>query len=352
MKKRYIEYDILRILACFCVIMIHSAVFEQNMLYENNNLKYQATNIWGTLSRWAVPAFVMLSGMMILQKIENESLHNLFLKRVLRMVAVYIVWSGVYSFYNVFILGNVYAGSRIKTFIDGCFSGEIHMWYLLVCAGLYLIAPILKVVIENLSSKLTIYWLVAMFVFSSLIPFVVKLDIKFVSVVINSFSKYADLQFLGGWTLYFVLGYYIQQHEFTKKQKNIVYILGIISLAFTMYGTVWMSWKNGKAMGVLPYEYPNIVIFGVSVLVFAKEEIGRINILEKNERMITGISKLTFGIYLSHVLILKILYFVGVNIQMCHPLVSIPVVSLVTFIVGAVLTMCIRKIPIIGCYIA
>lgn len=97
MKKRYIEYDILRILACFCVIMIHSAVFEQNMLYENNNLKYQATNIWGTLSRWAVPAFVMLSGMMILQKIENESLHNLFLKRVLRMVAVYIVWSGVYS---------------------------------------------------------------------------------------------------------------------------------------------------------------------------------------------------------------------------------------------------------------
>lgn len=352
MKKRYIEYDILRILACFCVIMIHSAVFEQNLLFENNSLKYQATNIWGTLSRWAVPVFVMLSGMMILQRIGNESLHNLFLKRVLRMLVVYIVWSGVYSFYNVFILGKVYAGTKIKTFIDGCFSGEIHMWYLLVCAGLYLIAPILKILIENLSPKLTIYWITAMFVFSSLIPFLVKLNIKFVSVIINSFYEYADLQFLGGWTLYFVLGYYIQQHKFSKKEKIIVYILGIISLIFTMYGTVWISWKDGEAMGILPYEYPNIVMLGVSMLVFAKEEVGRISIQGKKEKVITSISKLTFGIYLSHVLILKILYFAGVNIQICHPLVSIPLVSLVTFIVGVIVTVCIRKIPIIGCYIA
>ena len=44
--------------------------------------------------------------------------------------------------------------------------------------------------------------------FTSIIPFIEKLNIKFVSTIIFSINGYMDLQFLGGWTLYFVLGYY------------------------------------------------------------------------------------------------------------------------------------------------
>lgn len=102
-KERYIEYDIIRIIACFSVIMIHCAVFEQGSLYRYNTLKFQAINIWGVLSRWAVPVFVMLSGMMILQKIETESLHNFFIKRVCRMIIVYLIWSGVYSLMYLYL---------------------------------------------------------------------------------------------------------------------------------------------------------------------------------------------------------------------------------------------------------
>ena len=31
--QRAVEYDIMRIIACLCVIMIHSAVFEQDSIY-------------------------------------------------------------------------------------------------------------------------------------------------------------------------------------------------------------------------------------------------------------------------------------------------------------------------------
>lgn len=143
-KNRKIEFDLMRIIACLGVIMIHADVFNQLDSYSTNSLSYQGINIWGTLSRWAVPAFVMLSGMFVIPKSGKESLKQLFVKRVIRMVVAYIVWSAVYSFYNVFFLNKVYSGTKIKTFLDGCFSGETHMWYLLMLAGLYIISPLLN----------------------------------------------------------------------------------------------------------------------------------------------------------------------------------------------------------------
>ena len=102
-KKRYIEYDIMRILACFGVIMIHAAVFDQASLYNINSWRGQWINIWGVLSRWAVPAFVMLSGMMILPKADETSVLQLMQRRVVRMLVVYVVWSAIYSVYNVYV---------------------------------------------------------------------------------------------------------------------------------------------------------------------------------------------------------------------------------------------------------
>lgn len=148
-KKRYFEYDILRILACFCVIMIHAAVFDQATMYKSTSWEYQWINIWGVFSRWAVPAFVMLSGMMILPKADESSIKQLMWRRVFRMLLVYVVWSAVYSAYNVYILNQVYAPTKLKTFIDGCFSGELHMWYIPMIAGLYIASPLLAVLVKK-----------------------------------------------------------------------------------------------------------------------------------------------------------------------------------------------------------
>lgn len=351
-KKRYVEYDIMRILACFGVIMIHVGVFSQADQYSHATLAGQAFTLWGMLSRWAVPAFVMLSGMMILPKAEETTIPKLLLKRVLRMLLAYIAWSCVYSAYNVFVLGDVYSTSVFKTFIDGCFSGETHMWYLPMLAGLYLASPILALLIKKLDHKWTVYWLVGMFVFSSLIPFVEKLNVKFLSVVIGSINGYMDLQFFGGWTLYFVLGYYIRQHSFTKKEKWTIYIAAIAAFLFTFERTVLYALRNGQSFGVLPYEYPNIVLYSVGVMVFFKEEVSRISLGERAKKWISGISALTFGIYLSHIFLLKVLYSVGIQVQSFHPMLSIPAVSALVFVIGAGLTWLIHRIPVLGKYIA
>lgn len=351
-KKRYVEYDVMRILACFGVIMVHAGVFGQADQYAHTTLAGQAFSIWGMLSRWAVPAFVMLRGMMILPKAEETTIPKLLVKRALRMLLAYIAWSCVYSAYNVFVLGNIYSTSVLKTFIDGCFSGETHMWYLPMLAGLYLASPILAILVKKLDKKWAGYWLVAMFAFSSLIPFVEKLNINFISVVVGSINGYMDLQFFGGWTLYFVLGYYIRQHSFTKKEKWAVYIAAMIAFLFTFERTILYAVRNGHSFGVLPYEYPNIVLYSAGLMVFFKEEVSRISFGERAKKWISGISALTFGIYLSHILLLKVLYSVGVQVQMFHPVASIPLVSALVFVIGAGLTWLLHRIPVLGKYLA
>lgn len=178
------------------------------------------------------------------------------------------------------------------------------------------------------------------------------LDIKFISTIIGSVNGYMDLQFLGGWTVYFVLGYYIQKHKFTQKEKRLVYLGTILAIIFTFLATVVYSMNYGETMGVLSYEYPNIVMFGIGVMVFFKEEVSRISMKHSVEKLIVNISRLTFGIYLIHVLLLKIWYAVGVNIQICHPLFSVPMVALLVFITGAIIIWEFRKIPVIGTYLA
>lgn len=351
-KKRFIEYDLMRIVACVCVIMIHAAVFDQADQFSYTSFRFQAINVWGVLSRWAVPAFVMLSGMMILPQGDEVSIKRLLTHRVLRMLGAYIAWSCVYSAYNVFVLNIIYAGTKLKTFIDGCFSGEIHMWYLPMLAGLYIISPLLAVLIKKLDRKWTAYWLAGMFLFSSVIPFLVKLNVKFLSVIVESINGYMNLQFLGGWTLYFVLGLYIQNHTFTKKQRIVVWICSLLAFIFTMYGTVFYSLTHGNSMGILPYEYPNIVMMSVGVLLFFKESVPKGKWINKYTKQIRGLSNLTFGIYLIHVLLLKILFFAGINIQMCHPIIAIPVVAVIVFICGGCIIWCVQKIPVFGSYFA
>lgn len=351
-KKRYIEYDIMRILACFGVIMIHAAVFDQASLYNINSWRGQWINIWGVLSRWAVPAFVMLSGMMILPKADETSVLQLMQRRVVRMLVVYVVWSAIYSVYNVYVLNIIYAPTKLKTFIDGCFSGELHMWYIPMTAGLYIAAPILSVLVKKLENKWVPYWLGGMFLFSSVIPFLTKLDIKFVSTVIGSVNGYMDLQFLGGWTLYFVLGYYIRQHSFSRGEKLVVYALAVAALLFTFERTVLYCMRTGTAFGVQNYEYPNIYLMGIGIMVFFKEEVSRLHLSDGIKKFIAKLSGLTFGIYLSHVLLLRIFYACGINLQLAHPALSIPAVSFLVFVTGALLTWVIHKLPVVGKYIA
>ena len=66
--NRLIHFDLMRIIACFLVVLIHVGIFDQLKDVPNQSIDTVFGNLYGIISRWAVPCFFMLSGLMFLDK--------------------------------------------------------------------------------------------------------------------------------------------------------------------------------------------------------------------------------------------------------------------------------------------
>lgn len=75
------------------------------------------------------------------------------------------------------------------------------------------------------------------------------------------------------------------------------------------------------------------------------------DISAKIKKCIYSLSGLTYGIYLIHVLILKVLHNMGVSLLFCAKSVSILIVSLITFIFAAIIVYIMKKVPLVGKYL-
>ena len=65
MEKRCIYFDILRIVACFAVIIIH--VCSWYLYSDINSPNWQVFNFYNSIVKWSVPIFVMISGALFLK---------------------------------------------------------------------------------------------------------------------------------------------------------------------------------------------------------------------------------------------------------------------------------------------
>ena len=104
-KRRKLNLDVLRIVACFLVIVNHT---DNKML-----LSLTPSKSWFVsafifyICKVAVPLFIMISGAVLLGK--EESYKDLYKKRVLKTVLVILIFSFVYYIDKVRIDGAVFS---------------------------------------------------------------------------------------------------------------------------------------------------------------------------------------------------------------------------------------------------
>ena len=85
-NKRVYYLDILRVIACLSVIMIHVTA---NYLYTNfGSVNFVISNIINSLSRIGVPLFVMISGSLLLNSEYTLSKQKL-INRIIKMIFEY-----------------------------------------------------------------------------------------------------------------------------------------------------------------------------------------------------------------------------------------------------------------------
>ena len=333
-KNRYIWLDILKILACFFVIINHS----YTLLFSATNLSSFSvlfSSAFLAISKSAVPIFIMTSGYLLLRK---EVSFKQTCQRIFRVVVPLIIFSLYYFFVvnkeSFSILGFVY------NFLKEPIS--TYLWYLYMLPGLYIATPfIIKIVKNSTNSEL------GLFVGLSL----------FVPALTNLITAYTGYVFTGKWFLgffcatwgYFVAGVLLTRIAISRKCfyiSVVLYLLSIVGFVLSIFITYINkgvfeckldSWQ------ALPVVISSLSLYYIFRYLFENRE------FKKSKRIVSEISLTTFGIYLIHHIALdKISHLIiSQSILDINAYIGVLSVQVSCFIGCSIVILLCRKIPIL-----
>jgi surface polysaccharide O-acyltransferase-like enzyme len=144
--------DVAKIIAIFGIVTIHVAAPASEGFGILANHTWAAAVVLETATRWSVPLFVMVSGMLLLNaKTAGESPWVFYRRRAARIAIPLVVWTAFYRLY----LEHTGPQASFLEHVQSIYSGQpyYHLYFLFVIAGLYLIAPFLARAIEGMGQK-------------------------------------------------------------------------------------------------------------------------------------------------------------------------------------------------------
>lgn len=342
-RQRHLDY--LRVFATVSVMILHIAA--QNWYNADvNRMEWQTFNFYDSIVRWGVPVFVMISGALFLPK--EISIREIYSKYVFRMVTAFIGWSGIYA------LITLLAGNGLKSFVDCFIIGHYHMWFIPMIIGIYICIPFIKKIVSD--KTILNYFLLLSFVFAFLIPYLVTLANDFAPEIIirgiealNGNVTNMNLYMVMGYVFYFILGYYLNNVRLSKKQRCYIYILGVIGFVLTIVLDLVVALKTQTCCkNYYGYFTINVMLESVAVFTIFKYVHFKDN---KTYKFIVVLSKYSFGAYLVHALVIEALSFIGLNTLSFNPIISVPTIGIIVFIVSFLVSAICNKIPILKKYI-
>lgn len=351
--KRIAYFDYLRVLAITSVVVLHVAAQNFNAL-DGRSFEWNVFNFFDSISRWGVPAFLMISGSLFLTK--EVKIKDLYSKYILRLAIACCVWTAFYAIANP--SDKLVLNDGIKEFgkiIINNIKDAHHMWFIPMMIGVYMCIPIIKQIVGTKES--TKYFLILSFIFAFIIPQSGNLANDFIgglfSLGINKINAIAinnmKMNLVLGYSFYFILGYYLNNLELTKKQRTVVYCLGAVGFLSTILLNAAVAWKTNKPCQ-LYYDYFNVNVALEAIAVHTLFKYRNFD-NEKLNSFISQLSKYSFGVYLVHVFVIELLKVIGLDTMRFLPIVSVPVISAITLIVSYAISFAINKIPKIGKWI-
>lgn len=321
-SSRILVYDIIRVIAILFVVCIHSMEAIDKYAYQNpDSIESVIANLLNSAIHTGVPLFVMLSGALLLDK--DESIRTFFCKRVKRVLLPFIVWSVIVYFLD-FIMSNE---ENIVLFLKNLFiriiTNGVHgiYWYIYMLLGLYLFTPFLRVFFKYCGEKNSLY-----FVLLLLVTYLIS-DV-FPSVQL--FSRFSSENLL--YLFYYTSGYIIYKFLLPKMRVWIPVSLTVVIFFLNIVCNIYN----------FPTHYQTIVL---SLSLF-----GAIYNLRHMKYLkgigftcVNFISKVSYGIYLSHFLFISLFYRLG--IEHFIPLWLLPFIMVTSvMVIECGLMYCISKI--------
>ncbi len=326
-KSRNYNLDILRVIATIMVIIMHSPFTTQKL--------DSSITMWLTsyLTAPCIGLFFMISGSLLIPT--KDDLKSFIFKRLKRILIPTIIWSLFYLFV-AFIKQEIGIDSLLISIISIPIAPQGHgiMWFMYTLIGCYLIIPIVSPYILRATKKqielILIFW-------------IITLCYPYLQEIINiQHGAYNPLYYFGGFFGYMILGYYLSKYPIKLNIESslciggeILFISILPVIIFYIYNINYHDFEEN------PFWYLSISVAIMCIAWFVL--IQNINIRKEN-KMISNISKLSFGIYFIHIFIMRELLWKIDFIVNLPVIIEITICSVITFISSYLIVFLISKL--------
>ena len=262
---------------------------------------------------FAVATFIFLSG--YLTKADNENWLKFYIRRITRVLVPYIIWTVIYSIPDIQSSG---PSAMVKNLL--CANATTTLYYIFVYIQFVLLTPLLGKLAKSPYRQLG--WLIA--------PLSVIL-FKYIPVFGNiQLGKHIELFWSDaclGWFTFYYLGLILSNRLTGRrfKLRNLVFLYCASLLLQTAEGYLWFTADPAGCGSQL--KLSSILSSSIFMLIIH-------NVLENRTsrmrcRTLEIIGDYSFGIYLSHMMVLK-----GLEATSIYNVIPFPITSLIVLLIS------------------
>lgn len=286
MTKRYEEFDILRGLAIIGVILIH--ITSTTIDYSTEEFSEGFAIFVNQLMRFAVPVFFFLSGfgLTVSNKLSDGYFQFLY-KRLSKIIYLYLGWSIIYYAYTV---DSISPMTFIKQTVLG--SNYFHLYYVPLIIAFYLAFPALQKIGKSTLGLLIVLTVTVLSQIGT-----ETLGIQLLNHESNIFN----------WAFYFVFGIWFAGNLtdkiiFIKNNKKVLVVSFSLVLTAVFLESYMLFDEIGKS-GATTSMRPTIILLTILFVAMIISIDWKEGFFKKT---VKRLSEWSYGIYLSHALVLAI----------------------------------------------
>lgn len=349
LKNRSVLPDVLKLISCFGVLIIHISGHGLSDI-PMGTFDWYVCTFWDSISRFAVPMFFMCTGALMLNPKKELSIKRLYKDYFFRVLRILLFWAWAYYIFTVlgqvFLYGWLEPNALLNSIVETLrFNHHLHLYYLQILLLFYVCLPIMKIFIAGASDKQVDYALIVWFVLGIFLPQATK---YFPFSYIHGISQMIEINMTWSALGYAVLGYRMYNLRHNSRNLWIYIATFFLGFAFTFGMTSYMSISSG----ILNTDFLEGMSFGPCLMCIGS--FGTLKILLYGKNSTPKLAKLveaSFTIYLIHHFFVMVFRQIGFNVVNFAPIIQIPFETLLIFGLSYIGWLILSRIPFVKDYL-
>lgn len=350
--SRLLWADLIRVYAIASVVLLHCEAEPNTRFGQIPLAVWWQTNIYNAFVCTCVPLFVMLSGALILARGATDDgadgaadVASFLRRRIGKLIVPLIAWTLIYAAWYRFVWDRPLSPQDLFVhFVSGLAKPLFaHLWFIYLIISLYLAAPVLRIYFRYSSLPSQLYFIALWFAATAIKPLLARHAGIELGLYLDPFFGFIGYFLLGATVVRFL------PERLGPRLRIACWSVVLAGYLVNLFGTYALSAAAGKLDDSL-YEHiaPTVMLMSPACFALLRHYAGR---LAAPANGLLYFSRLTFGIYLSHALVIVVLEsgYLGLTLYptMLPPLLGAPLLAMVVFVASALLTDCLQRLPLL-----